>query len=304
MKIEKKTINICIPIYNESENLPKLINDLEDYLQSTKHNKNFVFDITFYDDGSIDESKKILSETNYNFMSAWENIGLGNALRELINFSFQENYSGLIKLDGDGQMNVKEIDNFLDIVIEENVDVIYGNRFKSNKKYKMPLFRKIGSIFFKFVLKVYSIKINDPTNGFIYLSNKFLRNSKIFGNYNAAQQILVDASLRNLYIREVSVNLNERKSGESFIGIKYPIIVMSSLLLLTLHRLTNRLLTVPGFIMIFLGFALLIYDIYLWLSRKSEVIITNEILYLLIIGGIQLVILGMIFEYFKNRNNV
>ena len=300
----KKIIGICIPIYNEENNLSNLIDDIKLFIQNSKYKKEYEFEIIFYDDGSEDNSLQILDkEESFTVIDGQENKGLGYSIKRLFNEAISRDLDGLVKLDGDGQMKIKEIDIFLEQLIIKNSDVIYGNRFLSETKYPMPIFRKIGSRFFSMILKLYSIKIKDPTNGFIYVGKKYLQNYKIFGSYNAAQQILVDSSFRNLRISEVPVNLNVRDSGKSFIGIKYPLIVLSSLIILTLHHLTNRLLIIPGMLMVVFGFGLFIYDIYMWLSGISSVIITNDIIYLLFIGGIQLIIFGTILDYFKIKNN-
>ena len=97
-------------------------------------------------------------------------------------------------------------------------------------------------------MRLFSIKTSDPTNGFIYLNRKYIENFKIIGNYNAAQQILLDAKLRDLKTHEVDISLNVRSSGKSFIGIKYPIIVTSNLIALYVYKKTVRMLIAPGII--------------------------------------------------------
>ena len=232
-----------------------------------------------------------------------ENKGLGSAIKELILYTKQTDAIGMFKVDGDGQMNLNDLEKFLDGEYYEDYDVIYGNRFHNNSNYEMPFLRKLGSKFFKFIMKIFSIKISDPTNGFIYLSRRYIDNSKIIGNYNAAQQILLDAKLRNLKIGEVDIELTERESGESFIGIKYPIIVISNLIALYVYRKTVRVLIAPGIALLFIGFLLLIYNIYMWLIGVKTQIISDQILILFIVFGSQLSITGFFIEIFKNRTD-
>ena len=52
-------INICIPVFNEEENLPSFIKSLDSYL-SKFDNKNFELNVVFYNDGSSDNSLEIL----------------------------------------------------------------------------------------------------------------------------------------------------------------------------------------------------------------------------------------------------
>ena len=184
-----------------------------------------------------------------------------------------------------------------------STDVIYGNRFNSKLKYTMPKLRKLGSVFFKYLLKVFGINISDPTNGFIFLSKKYLNDYKIVGSYNAAQQILIDAKLRNLQIGEVDITIENRSVGNSFIGIKYPVIVISNIIALLLFRRTMRYLISPGLITLLSGIILLVINVINWITGDKQTIITDDILILLIIVGMQLAFTGFLLEIYKNQGN-
>jgi len=299
-----KTINICVPVYNEAVNLDNFYQDLQNTSLILQNKYGINLNTVFFDDGSIDNTREKLRDLkDVELLYSNENKGLGSAIKELILYTKQTDAIGMFKVDGDGQMNLNDLEKFLDGEYYEDYDVIYGNRFHNNSNYEMPFLRKLGSKFFKFIMKIFSIKISDPTNGFIYLSRRYIDNSKIIGNYNAAQQILLDAKLRNLRIGEVDIELTERESGESFIGIKYPIIVISNLIALYVYRKTVRVLIAPGIALLFIGFLLLIYNIYMWLIGVKTQIISDQILILFIVFGSQLSITGFLIEIFKNRTD-
>ena len=299
-----KTINICVPVYNEEENLDNFYLNLQNTALTLENKYGINLNIVFFDDGSNDNSKqKLKNFKDVELLYSNENKGLGYAIKELILYTKQTDAIGMFKVDGDGQMNLDDLEKFLNDEYYENYDVIYGNRFHSSSNYDMPLLRKLGSKFFKYFMKIFSIKISDPTNGFVYLSRRYIDNSKIIGNYNAAQQILLDAKLRNLKIGEVNIELTTRDSGESFIGIKYPIIVISNLIALYVYKKTVRVLVAPGIFSLLIGFLLLIYNIYLWLIGVKTQIISDQILILFIVFGAQLSITGFLIEIFKNRSN-
>ena len=135
----------------------------------------------------------------------------------------------------------------------------------------------------------------------MYLSKKFLSNYKIIGTYNVAQQILLDAQIRNLTINEVDITINSRSVGKSFIGLKYPIIVISNLIALLVYRRTVRYLISPGLIIFIGGIILLIINIVNWALGYKDTIISDDILILMIIVGIQLSITGFLLEIYKNQ---
>ena len=299
-----KTINICVPVYNEEENLNHIYQDLQKAALTLIDKYGINLNIVFFDDGSIDNSRQKLKEfKDVELLYSNENKGLGSAIKELILHTKQSDAIGMFKIDGDGQMNLNDLEKFLDGEYYENYDVIYGNRFHSSSNYEMPLLRKLGSKFFKYIMKSFSINISDPTNGFVYLSRRYIDNSKIIGNYNAAQQILLDAKLRNLKIGEVDIELTPRDSGESFIGIKYPIIVISNLIALYVYKKTVKVLIAPGIFLLLIGFLLLIYNIYLWIIGVKTQIISDQVLILFIVFGAQLSITGFLIEIFKNKSD-
>jgi glycosyltransferase involved in cell wall biosynthesis len=299
--MRKRTYNICIPVFNEEQNLEALLENLRAFLK--KNSNKDTFNIVFYDDGSTDNTLEILNKhKDIVVIEGIENKGLGHSIKELFDYSVSRNVDGIFKLDGDNQMKVSEIDKFISHDKFLSSDVIYGNRFNSNLKYTMPKLRKVGSIFFKYLLKLFGINISDPTNGFIYLSKKYLNDYKIIGSYNAAQQILIDAKLRNLLISEVDITIETRSVGKSFIGIKYPIIVISNMIALLLYRRTVRYLISPGLIIFLIGLILLFINVFDWISGGKQTIITDDILILLIIVGIQVAFTGFLLEIYKNQS--
>ena len=300
--MSKSTINICIPVFNEEKNIKKLYKDLKIKISDLEKEYDMSFKIIFFDDGSSDNSRQILGELeDIELLYVEENKGLGNAIRELCMHSKEKGVNGMFKVDGDGQMDLDDLDKFLENDMHASKDVIYGNRFHKSSNYKMPLHRRFGSKIFKIFLKLFSINISDPTNGFIYLSKKYLTNSKIIGNYNAAQQILLDAKLRNLKIDEVDINLKQRSEGKSFIGIKYPIIVFGNLIGLYIYKRTLQTLIIPGLIIFLIGFLIFVYNIALWILSIKDTIISDDIVFLFIILGAQLAITGFVINIFKEK---
>ena len=300
--MSKSTINICIPVFNEEKNIKKLYEDLKIKISDLEKKYDISLKIVFFDDGSSDNSRQILEKLkDIELLHVEENKGLGNAIRELCMHSKEAKVNGMFKVDGDGQMDLDDLDKFLENDMHASKDVIYGNRFHKSSNYKMPLHRRFGSKIFKIFLKLFSINISDPTNGFIYLSKKYLTNSKIIGNYNAAQQILLDAKLRNLKIDEVDINLKQRSEGKSFIGIKYPIIVFGNLIGLYIYKRTLQTLIIPGLIIFLIGFLIFVCNIALWILSIKDTIISDDIVFLFIILGAQLAITGFVINIFKEK---
>ncbi len=69
-KIKGNLISIILPLYNEEDSLPLLLNELTEFLSTNL--KQYNFEISFIDDCSTDNSYNIIS--NYSINSSFENI--------------------------------------------------------------------------------------------------------------------------------------------------------------------------------------------------------------------------------------
>lgn len=293
-------INICIPVYNEEENLPTFIQDLNKFIKDNETNK-FRFEVVFYNDGSTDKSMSILKNQKFTILSELNNKGLGYAINQLFMYSKTQEVDGVIKLDCDGQMDIFQINSFLELINKNNPDLIQGNRFNISDSFRLGLIKKIGMLFFRTLFKILGIKIADSTNGFIFVSKKWLEDYKIIGNYNAAQQIILDTKLRGLDLMEIDVKIKNRKAGKSFIGIRYPVNVISSMVALILFRKSNKLLIAPGIIILLSGVFVFINDLVLWIGGKEDKIISNNIVIFLFFIGLQMISFGVIIEFLKKQ---
>lgn len=293
-------IKICVPVYNEEDSLPKFLDQLEHFIQNF-NKKKIELSVLFYDDGSTDNSLKLLNGSNFTVINEMNNKGLGYAIGKLFNYAFTEGVDGVVKLDCDGQMSINEIGLFIDVAINENVDLIQGSRFKKSVNFKLGISKKLGIKFFRHIFKIIGIEVQDSSNGFIYVSKKWLEDHKIIGNYNAAQQILLDTKLRNLEYRQIDVTIENRDFGKSFIGIKYPFNVLSSMILLALYRKTSKLIIIPGLIFLMASIILFFNDLILWLQQSESKIISNQVTIFTTFLGINLTSTGFLIEFLKKQ---
>ena len=71
---------------------------------------------------------------------------------------------------------------------------------------------------------------------------------------------------------------------------------------LLLYRRTVRYLISPGLIIFLIGLILLFINVFDWISGDKQTIITDDILILLIIVGIQVAFTGFLLEIYKNQS--
>ena len=121
-------LSIIIPLFNESESLKILA----DEIHSVLNDLNYVYEIIFIDDGSTDNSWDIInsltSETNIKAIRFKKNIGKSTALD--VGF-LHANGKVVITMDADLQDDPHEIPALYNMIINDGYDLVSG--WKKNR---------------------------------------------------------------------------------------------------------------------------------------------------------------------------
>ena len=211
---------LCIvPIYNEESKLKELIDKI-------KFSKKKLSDIDFLliNNGSSDNSPKIIKSSGLNFINLDKNYGVGYALIYGLKYSINNKYNYLIHLAGNGKMFPEEIELFKKKIQNENYNFVNGSRFLPNGNFKSnPILRVIMiKILTLFISLIYWRKITDATCGFrAFDVNLFKNNVKIFDKkkfytygyeYYSFGKVLLNKKIR---FAEVPVTMNYSKKNYS-----------------------------------------------------------------------------------------
>ena len=86
---------LIIPAYNEEENILNTVNTIK------KCNSDV--DYVVINDGSKDNTLKVLKENNINHVNLIHNLGIGGAVQTGYKYAKQNDYEIAIQFDGDGQ---------------------------------------------------------------------------------------------------------------------------------------------------------------------------------------------------------
>jgi dolichol-phosphate mannosyltransferase len=211
---------LCIiPIYNEESRLIALIEKISKF----KENNPKKIEFMAINNGSSDNTDKLLRESNLNFIRLRKNKGIGYSLLLGLRLAAKKNYDILIHMAGNNKMSPFDIDKMIKPIIYNNFDYVSGSRFlDKNNNVTNPLFRKVSikflSIFFSIAFKK---KITDATCGFRAFRIKGLIKYFIFLNkkkyytygyeYYSYGKILLSKSIKSC---EASVEMNYPKSGK------------------------------------------------------------------------------------------
>lgn len=234
MKKNPKVL-LIIPAYNEEKNILTVYKNICDYNKKAKTK----LDVVFINDGSIDNTEKILCENNINHIKLIQNLGIGGAVQTGYKYALYNDYDIAIQFDGDGQHNVNYVEALIKPILEENVDMTIGSRFidSSSSEFKSSFLRRVGiklissCIHFKTRVRIY-----DTTSGFRASNKNAIAMFAIHYPLEYPEPISsVDVILSGMKIKEVPVSMNERLAGKSSINswknIYYMVNVVLSILL-------------------------------------------------------------------------
>ena len=148
------SISIVIPLFNEEDNIKILLKDLLDSIQN-----NFIFQLIFIDDGSTDNSKKVLNEIksqnkfDLKIVHLKQNTGQSFAIKTGIEIA---KYDDIVTIDSDLQNNPSDIIKLANFYFK-NIDKysLVGGIRKKRKDSKVKIYSS------KIANKVRKIILND-----------------------------------------------------------------------------------------------------------------------------------------------
>lgn len=238
--MKKQKILFVIPAYNEEKNIKNVISDI---------NKNVPnADIVIINDCSTDKTKEIIEKENVILLNTPFNMRYAMAVQTGLKYASYNDYDYVIQFDGDGQHLASEAKKLINEMEKTNADIIIGSRFLEKTNYKHPLFRKIGTNIFSFLIKILcKKKITDPTSGLQCLNKKVIALYSKIGKYPEFPDanLIIEMLYSGYDIREISVIMKENNTGQSMHGgiikpIKYMIKVIYSIFIVFIRRCFRR----------------------------------------------------------------
>jgi glycosyltransferase involved in cell wall biosynthesis len=205
-------VSIVVPLYNEEESLPELCAWIERVVTQNE----FSYEIILVDDGSVDESWKVIEtliagNSNIKGIKFQRNYGKSAALNEGFKAAKGD---VVITMDADMQDSPDEIPGLRRMVAEEGYDLVSGWK----KKRFDPLSKTIPTKFFNSVTsKTSGIKLHDFNCGLKAYKNKVVKSIEVFGEMHRYIPVIAKwAGFRK--IGEKVVEHRPRKYGTTKFG--------------------------------------------------------------------------------------
>lgn len=151
---------IIIPAYNEQAAIRQVVSGVRAALPQA--------DVLVINDGSVDHTAHEAEAAGALVVEHPFNLGIGGAVQTGLKFARTQEYDYVIRLDGDGQHNADEIQQFLVILRGRQTDMVIGSRFlDSGVDWHIPWARRIGIRFFGWAVSLLiGERATDTTSGF------------------------------------------------------------------------------------------------------------------------------------------
>ena len=208
----KKKLSIIIPVYNE-ENTIKAI--LEKFHECKINDLDF--EIIIINDGSTDNSVKIISENEklFNqFINLEKNNGKGFAIKSGLKFATGDY---IILQDADLEYDPSEYSKLSNPIINNKADVVYGSRFLGNDERRVLYFwHTVGNKFLTLLSNMLSnLNLTDMEVCYKVFKSDVIKNINLKENkFGFEPEITAKIAKKNIKIYEVGIKYFGRKYSE------------------------------------------------------------------------------------------
>jgi len=208
-------LSIVIPLLNEEDSL----RELHDWIVSVMEKNAFLYEVIFIDDGSTDNSWRVIEELatqnqNVKAIRFQKNFGKSQALHA--GFAKAQG-EVVITMDADLQDNPEEIPELYALISNENYDLVSGWK---KKRYDSIVSKNLPSKLFNWAArKTSGVQLNDFNCGLKAYKNEVVKNIEVSGEMHRYIPVLAkNAGFSK--IGEKVVQHQARKYGETKFGME------------------------------------------------------------------------------------
>lgn len=296
-----KQVIVFIPAYNEEDKIAEVIQRIKACCQGSEW-KGFQIDILVVDDGSTDKTVDRAREAGVQLIVSHPyNLGLGAATRTGMKTAYELGADIALKMDADLQHDPADIEKVIQPILDNKADIVFGSRFAGKITYRMPLHRRWGNLVFTWLMrKLTNWKITDAQTGLMVFSRKYLADFNIVSDYNAPQQILIDAYSKHMRYTEVPVVFHPRTTGKSFVTYKYPFKVLPAIIRLLVLVNPLKVFVPVGFFLILGAFLFFALDSYFY-WQDPEYRIHDASIITIFLFGVQIILFGLLADAISHK---
>ena len=282
-------VSVVIPVYNAANTLRELVARLIAVLDRLGNQ----YDLILVDDGSRDGSWGVLQDLQRSHanrvvaIQLMRNYGQHNAL--MCGFRHAAgNY--IVTMDDDLQHPPEEVPHLLNAIQERELDLVYGCYKEKKHNALRNLASSMMSVFYKTVFNS-AIK----TSSFRVMTRELMESIFSYSlNFTFIDGLLAWNTQR---IGEVAINHCESATGRSRYSFR-KLVVLAFNMFTNFSLIPLQIMSAVGVIVAGGGFVAALYYLYQYLSSGIPVPgYASIIVSVLVLGGLQLLALGIMGEY-------
>ncbi|HSV42936.1 MAG TPA: glycosyltransferase family 2 protein [Candidatus Bathyarchaeia archaeon] len=210
--IDYSKILAIVPAFNEEASIEGTLSQIREILPGLA--------VLVIDDGSRDQTARLAAVMGARVLSFPFNIGIGGAISCALTYAQEQGYELVVRIDGDGQHDLKYVPALLMPLQTGEVDLAIGSRFIGPfQSFRSSFCRRVGILFFARLLSFLTGQpVTDPTSGFQAFGQKAIA---LFADHYPSDypepEAIVIARRAGLRIVEVPVEMRQRVAGASSI---------------------------------------------------------------------------------------
>ena len=184
------------------------------------------------DDHSTDGTANVAKEAGAQVLQLPIHLGLGGCVQSGYKLAFEIGVDYVIRMDGDGQHDARDIPRILDALQSTGAEVVIGSRFIEPGGTRTTIPRSLGILFFRLLLRpVLNKTIRDPTSGFIGVNRRAIELfAHTFPLSYPEIEALVVLQRKRFRFHEIPCVMHPRRTGKSSINaarsLKYMVHVL------------------------------------------------------------------------------
>ena len=202
---------ILVPAYNEQGAVGGVVEAVKQVMPGTP--------VLVVDDCSQDATIANARRAGAGVLSLPHHLGLGGCVQAGYKLAFELGYEYVIRVDGDGQHDARDIPNVFEALRASGCEMVIGSRYVNGTSGGTSWLRAAGIRFFRLVLRpILGRPVRDPTSGFVGVNRSALEVfSRSFPLEYPEIEALVVLQRRRFRFVEVPCHMLPRRTGRSTI---------------------------------------------------------------------------------------
>jgi len=213
---------VIVPAFNEQDAVGEVVRELVRIVPGVP--------VLVIDDCSGDATVQVARAAGARVLALPHHLGLGGAVQAGYKLAYELGFEYVIRVDGDGQHDPRDIPRILDKLRESGAEMVIGARMDGHRARRL---RALGARFFRLVLRpILGRTVQDPTSGFVGVNRRALALfSASFPLEYPEIEALVVLQRRRFRFEEVPCRMRPRRAGRSSISGLKPLFYIVHVLL-------------------------------------------------------------------------